>query len=141
MCVYFIFDATCGTCEISGFLISVVVNEASVLFTKSHFLCHVHRMGVSQMSINFHPQRAAILVTKPAGNCGNIHTALDAPRREQVSQIVMGQMMNTHLLHRLVHRLLTLADAHDTGPSQTLSDVPSAAAATIVARRRSSAIV
>jgi hypothetical protein len=41
-------------------------SSTSVLFTESHLLRHVHRVRVPQMPVNFHRQRAAILVTEPS---------------------------------------------------------------------------
>ena len=42
-----------------------------------------------QVAIGFHRQRAAVFVSKPAGNSRNVHAAFDAARCEQVPQIVM----------------------------------------------------
>ena len=43
--------------------VSNLVKEGTI---KGHLLRHVHRVRVPQMPVNFHRQRAAILVTEPA---------------------------------------------------------------------------
>ena len=67
---------------------------------KRHSLRHCHRVLVAQMSINFHRQRTAVFVTKPAAHRRNINTGLDAKCREQMPQIVMRDFDHADLLAR-----------------------------------------
>ena len=43
----------------------------------------------AQMAVGFHCESAAVFMSKPARNSRNINAALDAPRREEMPQIVM----------------------------------------------------
>ena len=45
-------------------------------------LGHAGGMLVAEMAVNFHGQRAAVLVAKPAGDGGNVNAALNAPGGE-----------------------------------------------------------
>ena len=45
-------------------------------------------MLVAEVAVNFHGQRAAVLVAEPAGDGGNVNAALNAAGGEQMAQIV-----------------------------------------------------
>ena len=55
-------------------------------------------MLVAEMAVNLHRQRAAVLVSKPPGDGGNVNAALNAAGGKQMPQIVMGQMSDTPTL-------------------------------------------
>ena len=65
------------------------------------------------MSINFHRQRAAILVTEPAGHCGNIHAGFNAPGGKQMAQIVMREARDIQYATRAIEGTLALLHPHD----------------------------
>jgi len=46
-------------------------------------------MLVAQVAVGFHPQRAAVLMAEPPGDCRNVHASFNAARGEQMAQIVM----------------------------------------------------
>jgi hypothetical protein len=65
------------------------------------------------MSINFHRQRAAILVAEPATDRRYINAGFNATRGEQVSQIVMRDADDAQLRAGRINRTLTLVNQHD----------------------------
>lgn len=65
----------------------------------------------AEVAIRAHRQRAAVLMSKPAGNSWNIHAAFDAPCCEEVPQIVMCDAIRPDFLARSIKSLLTFADA------------------------------
>src|SRR6266699_4756007 len=88
-------------------------NHVSLLprrWCKCHTLCLRNAVFASQMTVRFHCQRAAVLVSKPPGNGRNIHAAFNAARREQVPQVVMCDAICADLLARAIKRLLAFAD-------------------------------
>ena len=76
---------------------------------------HALRLGdavlASQMPVSFHCQRAAVLVSKPAGDGRNVHAAFDAARSEQVPQVVMCDAIRADLFARAIKRLLAFANS------------------------------
>ena len=81
---------------------------------KTHKFGHARRMLISQVSINFHCQRAAVFVTQPTRYGRNVHAAFDAPRGKQVAQIVVSQMSYARFLFRAHHCQFTLHHPHNT---------------------------
>ena len=52
---------------------------------------------MSEVSLNFHRQRPAVLVSQPARDCWNIDPALNAASGEKVAQVVVGNSRNPKL--------------------------------------------
>src|SRR6266513_1991873 len=75
--------------------------------------CHTLRlrdaMLAPQMTVRFHCQRAAVLVSKPPGNGRNIHAAFNAARGEQVPQVVMSDAICSDLFACTIKCFLTFA--------------------------------
>src|SRR5882757_6068504 len=65
------------------------------------------------MSINFHRQRAAILVAEPATDCRYINARFNATRGEQVAQIMMRDADDAQLLAGRINSTLTFVNEHD----------------------------
>lgn len=63
------------------------------------------------MPVGLHTERAVILMSEPARNGGNIHTALDANRREQMAQVVMCDSPHPNFRRRMRHAVLALEHA------------------------------
>ena len=82
-------------------------------FVKTNFLRHLSRMTVAQMSINFHRQRAAILVAEPATDGWYINAGFNATRGEQVAQIVMRDAGDAQFFTGRINRTLTFVNEHD----------------------------
>ncbi len=56
------------------------------------------RMSIPQMTVGLHCQHSAIFMPQPLCNGWNVHAGFDAPRGEQVSQIVMREMVKPQFL-------------------------------------------
>src|SRR5436190_8747349 len=69
-------------------------------------------MVLAQVAVGFHTQWAAVFVSKPARNSGNIDTAFDANGREQMTEVVVSYPLHTDLRRRMCHAILTFKDAH-----------------------------
>jgi hypothetical protein len=88
-------------------------------------LCHSWREGhtlrlsnavlTPQVTVGFHCQRAAVLVSKPARDGWNIHAALYAPRCKQVPQIVMRNAICANLFARSIKSFLAFVYAEYFG--------------------------
>ena len=71
-------------------------------------------MTVAQMSINFHRQRAAILVAEPATDGWYINAGLIEPAGEKVSQIVMCNAgLQINFFTGCINGTLTFMNEHD----------------------------
>src|SRR5437762_11704664 len=70
-------------------------------------------MLVSQMSVCLHRQNTAVFVSEPFRHGGNVHARFDAPSCEQMSQIVVRQMMKAELLAGACQRPLEFANAEN----------------------------
>jgi len=57
-------------------------------YAKSDFLHGLLAVFLAQMRVSFHQQRAAVLVSKPAGNGGNVRAVFNAGRGEKVAEAV-----------------------------------------------------
>jgi hypothetical protein len=64
-------------------------NLISDLMSESNLKRLCLAVFVSQMPVSFHAQCAAVLMTKPARNRGNIHALLDAAGGKQMAQVVV----------------------------------------------------
>src|SRR5438094_3028421 len=62
------------------------------------------------MSVGFHQERAAVLVSQPAADGWNIYAALDAAGSEQVPQIMMGDSMGSDFLQRAIKSFWAFAN-------------------------------
>ena len=58
---------------------------------KPHLLRHCLTVLVAQMAVGFHRQGPAVLVAEPARYRWNVHAGFNAPRGEQVAQVVVGK--------------------------------------------------
>ena len=65
-------------------------------------------MVLTQVSVRFHAQRAAIFVPEPARNSGNIYAALDANRRKKMAKIVMRNAFHSDFRRRMRHTVLAM---------------------------------
>ncbi len=63
-----------------------------------------------QVTISFHRQCAAVLVSKPARNSWNVNAAFDAAGCEQVPQIVMCDAICSDFFARSIEGFLAFAD-------------------------------
>ena len=70
-------------------------------------------MILPQVPVRFHAERTAIFVAKPSRDSRNIHAALDANGREEVSQIVMSNSLHSDLCRGVRHTVLAFENAHD----------------------------
>ncbi len=75
---------------------------------KADPLCLGDAVLSAQVAVGFHRQRAAVLVSDPAGDGRDINATLNAGSGEQMPQIVMGDARQTHFAHRAVNRVLGL---------------------------------
>ena len=57
-------------------------------------------MFLPEMSVAFHRQRAAVLMSKPAAHRGNVHARFNAGRRKEMSEIVMRELWEFQFLAR-----------------------------------------
>lgn len=69
-------------------------------------------MVLAQVSVCFHAQRAAVFMSKPARDSGNVHTALDADRREEMAEVVMRNTFHPDLRRRVRHAVLAFGNMH-----------------------------
>src|SRR5205823_14914132 len=69
-------------------------------------------MVLAQVAVGFHTQCAAVFVSKPARNSGNIDTAFDAYGREQMTEAVVSCPLHSDLRGRMCHAILRFKDAH-----------------------------
>ncbi len=69
-------------------------------------------MILTQVSVRFHAQRAAVFVPQPPRDGRNIHATLDANRRKKMAQIVMRDSLHPDLRRRVRHAVLTFENAH-----------------------------
>ena len=51
-------------------------------------------MFVAQMSVGFHGQRPAVLVTQPARNSRNVHAGFNTAGGKQMAEIMVSQPRN-----------------------------------------------
>src|SRR5207247_8631966 len=67
------------------------------------------------MSVGFHQERAAVLVSEPPRNGWNIDAALDAAGGEQMPQIVMRDAMGSDFLKSPIKSFLAFANLEHFG--------------------------
>src|SRR5205807_6277541 len=77
-------------------------------------------MLVSQMAVGLHRQNTAVLVSEPFRHGGNVHARFDAPSCEQMSQIVVRQMMKAELLAGACQGPVEFANAENRGIQKLL---------------------
>jgi hypothetical protein len=80
---------------------------------KGYTLCLCNAVFPSQVAVSFHCQRAAVLVSEPARNSGNIYARFDAASREQVPEIVMRDAVRPYFFACSIKRFLTFTNAKD----------------------------
>src|SRR6266852_1081646 len=59
---------------------------------ETHPLDHGEAVFLAQVAINLHRQRAAVFMTKPPADGGNVHARLDARCREEMAKVVVGEV-------------------------------------------------
>ena len=80
---------------------------------KRDFFRLVGAVFVSQMSVGFHAQCAAILMSEPTRHRRDVHASLDAARSEQMPQVMVGDAFHPGQLRGAVYGFLALENAHN----------------------------
>ena len=70
-------------------------------------------MLLPEMAIGLHRERAAIRMPQPLRHGWYIHTALDAPGRKQMPEIVVGHFRDADFRAGGFERAATASDGHD----------------------------
>ena len=69
-------------------------------------------MRVAQMPIDLHGERTAVLVAKPPADRGDVNARFNAPRGEEMAQVVMRESGDSERLAGSVNSPLALLHAH-----------------------------
>src|SRR5438445_9854408 len=62
---------------------------------ETHPLDHGETVFLAQVARNLHRQRAAVFMTKPLADGGNVHAGLDARCREEMAKVMVGEVQES----------------------------------------------
>jgi|GEM_PF-1925585 len=65
------------------------------------------------MSVRFHRERSAVLVSEPAADCWDVHARFNTGRGEEVSEIVMSELRKAQSPASRLKTFLGVSDLHN----------------------------
>ena len=83
------------------------------LRTERNTLRHLGRMLIPQVAVNPHRKRTAVLMTEPARDGGDVHSAFDAAGRKEMPQIMMRDFGDPDLFTCVSKRFSRVFESDD----------------------------